>query len=257
MKRMKIEKIKIPSSKGNLSAVINYPEKITERLAILCSGYLDSKDYKGLSGFAETLSKHGYTTVRFDATGIWESDGVISEYNTTQYLEDVKNVLEYMIRRTNYKYILLGGHSRGGQVAILYAARDPRISLVVAIMPSSRRATKDQRYTDWMKTGFSISKRDLPGDENQTKTFRVPISYYEDTTRYDVIKDVKRVRGPIILIAGELDSSCAPESIKEIFDNANDPKKFVIIPGIGHDYRYNSNEVKLVDEEVLKLISEY
>ncbi len=252
---IKTEKTKIRSSKGRLTTIVHYPEKKTDKLAILCSGYLDSKDYNHLVSLAEMLCKQGYTVVRFDSTGIWESDGNISDYTTTQYLEDIKNVLEYVLRQSDYKHVLLGGHSRGAQVSILYAARDSRISLVLAIMPSSKRTTKiGQRYKDWKKTGISISYRDLPNNKNQKREFHVPYSHAVDKDQYDVLEDVKKIKVPIIFIAGELDDKCPPEFVKEIFDNANEPKKFITISGIGHDYHYNDNEVKLVNAEILKLI---
>src|SRR3989338_5134444 len=126
-----MEKVTIKNSLGkNISAIVTSPETKTDRLAILCPGYLDSKDYAHLVELAKTLVTKGYTTVRFDPTGTWESEGDISDYTTTQYLVDIKSVLEYMLREHNFKHVLLGGHSRGGQVAILYAARDARISLI-------------------------------------------------------------------------------------------------------------------------------
>jgi len=253
---MKIERMIVLSSKGNLAAVIHYPEKKTERLAILCPGYLDSKDYKGVVGLAEALSKHGYATVRFDPTGTWESDGTISDYTTTQYLEDIRNILEHMLRQAGYRHVLLGGHSRGGQVAFLYAARDPRISLVLGIMPSSKRTIMDQRYEEWMKNGFSVSHRDLPNNKDQIKEFRVPVSHLDDHNRYDVIEDMKRIRVPVILVAGELDNTCRPEYVRKIYDAANEPKIFVVIPGIGHNYRHNDAEVKIVNDKLLKMVVE-
>jgi len=114
-----------------------------------------------------------------------------------------------------------------------------------------------QRYKDWKETGVSISYRDLPNDREQKREFRVPYSHSIDKDRYDVVQDVKKIKVPIIFISGELDSQCPPEFVKEIFDNANEPKKFIIIPGIGHDYRFKDNEVKLVNEEILKLIKTF
>jgi len=252
---MKIKKVKIPSSKGNLAAVIYYPERQTEQLAIFCPGNLDSKDYKHMVDLANGLNKQGYTVVIFEPSGTWESDGDISDYTMTQYLEDVKNVLEYMLGQANFKYILLGGHSRGGQVSILYAARDSRISLVLGIMPSSRRTMMGKRYDEWKKTGFRVSLRDLPNDKSQKREFRVPFSSAEDVIQYDVVEDVKRIKVPIILIAGELDDTVLPEYVKEIFDSANEPKRFIIIPGIGHDYRFNDSEVALVNEKILEQLN--
>jgi len=248
---MKAIRTEIASSKGDLSTVIHYPKHETERLAILCPGYLDSKDYKHLVNLAEVLSKQGYTTVRFEPTGTWESEGDISDYTVTQYLEDIKNILEYMLRQSKYKYILLGGHSRGGQVSILYAARDQRISLVLGIMPSSGPIT-GQRRKEWGKTGVSVFQRDLPSDKEKKIEFRVPFRHVLDRDQYDAVRDAKKIRSPIILIAGELDDLVAPNDVKKIFDNSNEPKKFLVISGIGHDYRHNDSEVAMVNRRILE-----
>ncbi|MFH1525693.1 MAG: alpha/beta hydrolase [Bacteroidota bacterium] len=251
---MDTTKAKIPSTKGNLTIVIHYPKKKTDKLAILCPGYLDSKDYKHLVGLAEVLREQGYTVVRFEPTGTWESEGDISDYTTSQYLEDIKNVLEYMLSQAGYKQILLGGHSRGGQVSILYAARDSRISIVLGIMPSSGPIEGQQRE-EWERTGISISQRDLPDNKDKKIEFRVPFHHVLDKDQYDAVGDAKKIKAPIILIAGELDDLVRPDDVREIFDSANEPKKFLVIPGIGHDYRYNDNEVSMVNEKILEQVN--
>ncbi len=248
-----MKEIKIPNSEGkSIAAVIHYPEAKTERLSILCPGYLDSKDYEHLITLAEALVGRGYTVVRFNPIGTWTSDGDISEYNNTQYLKDIKSVLEYMLREGNYQHVLLGGHSRGGQVSILYAARDSRISLVVGIMPSSGPVT-GQRREEWKRDGFSVSKRNIPG-KVETIEFKVPFSHVLDRDKYDVVEDVKKVHVTVIFIAGELDILVPPKDVKEIFDNANEPKKFILIKGIDHEYRHNPPEVQLVNEKIMKAL---
>src|SRR3989344_9263934 len=250
-----MKKIKIPNSKGqNIAAVIERPEAKTEKLAILCPGFLDTKDYGHLVELAKALALKGYTVVRFEPTGTWESEGGISEYTTSQYLEDIKSVLEYMLNQTGYKQILLGGHSLGGQVSILYAARDSRISIVLGIMPSSG-PIQGQRREEWEKNGMSVSQRDLPNDKDKKIEFRVPFNHVLDRDQYDAVGDAKKIKAPIILIAGELDDLVSPDDVKEIFDNANEPKKFLVISNIGHDYRHNDSEVKIVNENILEQLN--
>lgn len=256
-----MKKIKSPTSKGDIAAVVHYPKNKTDRLAILCPGYLDTKDYDHLKILAEDLTREGYTAVRFDPIGTWESDGDISDYTTTQYLEDIKNVLEYMLKKNKYEHILIGGHSRGGKVSIIYAAKDPRISMVLGIMPSSVMNKKDDRLVCAKMLGFSISWRDLPKNKNRKiekkREFRVPYSHFQDSLKYNVLKILKRVRVPLILIAGELDKLIPLEEVREIFDKANEPKTFVIIPGIGHNYRHNTSEIRLVNDEIIKQLKVY
>lgn len=233
-----------------ISAVIHFPDIVAEKLAILLPGYLDSKEYPHLVALAEDLTERSYTTVRFDPTGTWESDGNIAEYTTSQYLQDIKDVLKYMLGKGNYLHVLLGGHSRGGQVSILYAARDPRISCVLGIMASSGPVTGQER-ANWAKAGVRVSWRDFPDRRNEKKEFRVSFSYALDMDRYDTAGDAKKIKAPIILAAGELDDVVSPDEVREIYDNANEPKEFLLLAGIGHDYRHNPEEVKRVNSAIL------
>ena len=125
---------------------------------------------------------------------------------------------------------------------------------IVAIMPSSKHTMTGQRYKDWEKTGMSISYRDLPDNKDKKREFRVPFSHVKDREKYDVMDAVKKIKVPIIIVAGESDIICLPVHVKEIFDNAHQPKNFVTIKSIGHDYRHSDSEVKLVNDEILKLI---
>ncbi len=239
------------SADKDIAAVIHYPEPPTDRLAILCPGYLDTKDYPNLVKLAKTLVLCGCTVVRFDPSGTWGSEGSISDYLTSQYLDDIRSILEYMLGQKNYAHIILGGHSRGGMVSILYAAQDPRISLVLGIMPSSGRPLTPPQLEEWERNGFSISLRDIPGSSEQ-KEFKVPYAYIIDRNNFNVVEEVKKVHVPIILMAGELDDIVPQEDVKRIFDQANEPKRFVLLNGIGHDYRRNPTEIDTVNEMTRK-----
>lgn len=256
MKYMKEVFQNIPSSRSGIASVIHYPENKTDKLAILCPGYLDTKDYAHLVGLANELCAKGFVVARFDPTGTWGSGGDISDYTTTQYLEDIKYVLDYMLARAQYKTILLGGHSRGGQMSILYAARDSRVNLVLGIMPSAGPVT-GRRREEWKMSGVSLSSRDVPADKSQRKEFRVPFNHVLDRDQYDAIADVKKINVPIVLISGELDDTVLPEKVKKIFDNANEPKKLFVLDNIGHDYRLNDDEVKLVNEKIMKQLAQF
>ncbi len=243
-----MKNIKIPSDKGNLDTTIHEAE--TDKLAILCPGFLDSKDYTGLRELACRLNECGYAVVRFDPIGVWGSAGDIADYNITQYLKDIKVALEYMLEKNNYTEILLGGHSRGGQMSLLYAARDSRITSVLAIMPSAG-PTKGIKRAKWEKIDY-VGKRDLPFDREKIIEFKVPFKHVIDRDQYDVLSDIKKIKVPIIIIAGEIDEIVPAAEVKELFDNANQPKTFISLPNIGHDYRLNDNEVTLVNQKILE-----
>lgn len=246
-----MEKIKIKTPQGYLSAAVHRPPEVSDKLAVLCPGFLDSKDYAHLVALAEMLCERGYTAVRFDPTGTWESSGNSADYDTTQYLEDVKTVIDHMYTESEYAHILLGGHSRGGRIAILYGARDPRISLALGIMPSHGYPGGPGRE-QWEKTGIKISQRDLPANDKEYREFQLPFSHVLDLDKYDTLSEAGKIKVPVILIAGELDELIPPEDVKILFDSIKGVKKMVIVPSIGHDYRRNEKEIKIVNDSIAK-----
>jgi pimeloyl-ACP methyl ester carboxylesterase len=253
---MNIENMRIPTTKGDVSASIHHPELETDRLAVLCPGFLDSKDYRHLVMLADRLCEEGFSVVRFDPIGVWESSGDISEYTMTQYLEDIRSVLEYMLGRGAYRQVLLGGHSRGGQMSILYAARDARITHVLGIMPSYGPIDGDRRE-EWERTGVCVSGRDVPGEESRKVEYRVPFSHVLDRDRYDVIEDLKKVHVPVLLFSGGQDDIVPSRIVEDIYDAANEPKCYVEIPGAWHDYRFDESVIQAVNDVILERLKPY
>jgi uncharacterized protein len=251
-----LQKINITTKKGNLSAVIHYPDELTEKLAILTPGYLDTKDYAHLIGLADALAGQGYTVVRYDPLGTWESGGTISDHTISKQLQDIRSIIEFMLGKNNYDHILLGGHSRGGLVSILYAVQDPRISSVLSIMSpySLVRTVNADKIQQWKKEGVRKSKRDVPGTSEE-REFNVPYSNLQDAEQYNALDEVGRLHVPLILVAGEKDDLITPAEVKMIYDKANEPKKMLVVEGIGHGYRRNSAEIQIVNNKILELIN--
>lgn len=250
------EKMTIPSRDGKyLSAVVHWPERVSSQLAILCPGHVDSKDYAHLVHLANSLTKEGYTVVRFDFLGTWESDGAIDDYSIQQQLSDIKTVLEFMLQKESFAHVLLGGHSRGGTVSILYAAVDPRVSAVLAIMSPFAlfRTVTSENLAKWKEKGFKISKRDVP-NSSKMREFRLPYSNMEEANRFNVLDYVGKLHVPVFLVTGERDDVVLPEEVKRIYETANEPKHFLSIKGIDHDYRHNDAEIEMVDKEILTLL---
>lgn len=249
---MNTTNIEIDGSKAHLATTVHHPARLTGKLAILCPGYLDSKDYHHLVGLADVLSQQGYTAVRFDPTGTWESGGEIADYTTTQYLTDIASVLEYMLQSGHNNDILLGGHSRGGVMSILTAAREARITQVLAIMPPASNSVTSKKRNVWQRAGWRVSQRDLPNHPTQHRSYRVPYSSLLDADRYDVLAAVQEAHIPILFVAGEEDDLVPPAEVHKLFTAASEPKRFLIIPGLDHDYRHNDDQVALVNQKIVK-----
>lgn len=258
---MSIKKLSIPNTLGQkLSAVAHYPEKNSDRLAVICPGYLDTKDYDNFIKLADDLSKGGFIAVRFDPSGTWESEGTPENYNLTQYLKDVQSIIDFIKKESALKTICVLGHSLGGLVSLLYASEHKDISSVIGIMPPYSmirpgKIRERDESSDWAKNGFAISKRDLPLQQKGKKEFRVPFSVIQDAYQYDILKVAQKITAPVLLIAGGIDTTIPKEDVQKIYTTLNEPKKIIILPNIGHNYRFNPEEILKVNREVINFLN--
>jgi len=69
--------------------------------------------------------------------------------------------------------------------------------------------------------------------------------------------EVSKIRKPVLILAGELDSHISLKQAKEVYLKANRPKQFIVVKGIGHDYRFSNKEVKLVNKYISDFIIKY
>lgn len=241
--------------KERIAAIITKPETEPKGLVIICAGYLDSKDHKHFSGLAEDLTKAGYTTVRFDPTGIWESYGTIEQYTIPQQLQDIQDITDYMFKEKAYKNIIVGGHSLGGFVALLYASSHSIVTKAFAIMSpyALNQVVKIENSIKWKNDGFRTSLRDIP-NTNEKKEFRVPVANFVDASKYNLLEIAPSIKIPILLIAGELDDSILPKNVEILYNKLGGYKKNVVIHGVGHIYRHKAEHIHLVDYEIINFL---
>ncbi len=250
-----MQKVKISTPLGKeIAANMYLPAVSTEKLVILCPGNLYSKDHAHMVTLAERLVESGYAVVSFDPLGTWESDGDICDYTIAGYLSNLEVVLEHMLKEGKYTRVLLGGHSRGAAVSILYAAKDHRISEVIGIMPSSLGPYSKERLELWEKNGCEVIPIEIPGS-TEKREFIVPFSCLRDRTDFKVVKASRELQVPLLVIRGEQDSVVTKEEVEDIFNNAGNSKNLIVIPEAQHEYWRNAEHMKLVNDIILQNLS--
>jgi isopentenyldiphosphate isomerase/dienelactone hydrolase len=230
-----------------LDATILKPKNDLGKLAILLPSFLDTKNYNHIKFLEKELNSIGYFTISFDPTGVWESDGTIEQYNMSQYLRDLENVIKFAKSKNKFDEIVLIGHSVGGQVAIFYASEHPEINTVISIMT----VFEDSLVKNWKEDSLRYSKRDLPNDPKSFKDFAIPFTYKKDKLKYNLDEALKNYKNNILVISGNSDTKADPKNVKKVYDMANEPKKYININGISHDYRQNIQEVKAVNKKII------
>eukprot|EP01067_Filipodium_phascolosomae_P002255 Filipodium_phascolosomae@DN233_c0_g1_i1.p1 len=125
--------IQITNKKGHkLNGVFTLSSRGSS-VAILCHGYMTNCTYPLMASLESALLPHVHV-VRFDFHGCGESEG-IEDWKYGGYLdevEDLRSAVEHF-RERGYTVAAICGHSRGGNVVLLYGIQYDDIPLVINV----------------------------------------------------------------------------------------------------------------------------
>lgn len=95
----------------------------------------DILNHKTFAVLADALTQNGYMVLRVDDRGIGRSTGIFSQATTADFADDVQASLDYLLSRpeADKKKTGLIGHSEGGMIAPMVAARRKEVNFIVLL----------------------------------------------------------------------------------------------------------------------------
>lgn len=233
-------KLFIKNRKGQKVSVLVEEVSNSKGLAIVMNGLGGFKEQVHMQVMADAFKENSYSVVRFDTTNSFgESEGSYEKATTTNYYEDLEDVIKWVKQQSFYKEpFILAGHSLGSLCIALYAEKHPKeikalapISTVVSGKLSAESPRRLETIKEWKRTGWEehISA--------EGKLKRLPWSHMEDRLKYDLMPNVSKLTMPVLLIVGEKDDSTPPEHQKILFDKLPGKKEIHTIKGSPHTFR--------------------
>lgn len=113
-----------------LSGILH--ETGSKQLVIVCHGFQSSKERIPMVNLAAALEKEGISAFRFDFAGNGESEGSFQYGNYRREAEDLRAVVQHF-HGENRVISAVIGHSKGGNVVLLYASKYNDVHTVVNI----------------------------------------------------------------------------------------------------------------------------
>ncbi len=115
-----------------LSGLLNRPAGVPKAYAIFAHCFTCGKDNPSARIIAETLVGQGIAVLRFDFTGLGNSDGEFSNTNFSSNVDDLVAAADFL-RAQELAPSLLIGHSLGGAAVLAAASRIPESKAVATI----------------------------------------------------------------------------------------------------------------------------
>ncbi|KAG7627663.1 putative feruloyl esterase [Arabidopsis thaliana] len=130
----KAKNLRMDPSKGIQEQRIVIPNRHNEKLVgllhetgstdivVLCHGFRSNKSNQIMSNVAAAIQKEGISAFRFDFSGNGESEGSFYYGNYNHEADDLHSVVQYFSNKNRVVPLILG-HSKGGDVVLLYASK--------------------------------------------------------------------------------------------------------------------------------------
>ena len=203
-----------------------HPGTRADVLVILAHGLTGNKDRPHLVALAEGLSALGWPCLRISYSGNGESEGRFEDSCITKEISDLQAVLDVIPHTTKVAYV---GHSMGGAVGVLTAARDLRIRTLVSLAGMTHTAAFVEREFGEITPGHGFMWDD--------KTSLLSVTYVDDLTSIqDTLSAAEAVIQPWLLIHGDADDLVPLQDGRDAFLAATCEKQWLEIPNAGHSF---------------------
>ena len=198
--------------------------------AIFAHCFTCNKNLAAVRNIGKALTSNGFGVLRFDFTGLGESEGDFGDTNFSGNVEDLIAAADYL--NDNYSApTLLIGHSLGGAAAIYAAAQVNSIKAVATIgAPSNPKHVQrllQSSVDEIKKNGKAIVN--LSG-----RDFTIKKQFLDDLERNTLSETVKNLRKPILIMHSPQDNTVGIKNAEEIYMAAHHPKSFISLDGADH-----------------------
>lgn len=207
------------------------PENVTiARYAIFAHCFTCGKDIAAASRISRALSARGIAVLRFDFTGLGNSDGDFANSNFSSNVQDllaaaVKLKSEYAAPQ------LLIGHSLGG-AAVLSAAQQIESIRAVATIGSPATA-KHVEHLFQAGTDL-IAKQGEASIGIGGRQFLIKKQLLDDIDRYNSTAGIKNLKAALMVFHSPVDKIVSIDQAAEIYQAARHPKSFISLDDADH-----------------------
>ncbi|MFT5064214.1 MAG: alpha-beta hydrolase superfamily lysophospholipase [Gammaproteobacteria bacterium] len=228
---MPSENIQFPGHSGEmLAARLDTPKGNIHGYALFAHCFTCGKDVLAAKRICAALADRGYAVVRFDFTGLGESEGNFSDTNFSTNVADLVAAAAFM-RQEYQAPSLLVGHSLGGAAVIVAAGQLDEVTAVATIAAPSEPAHVEKQFggqVDAIREAGELEV--LLGG----RPFLFKKQFFDDLERNPIRQHVRTLGCALLVMHSPQDAAVNIDNAKKIYETAKHPKSFVSLDNADH-----------------------
>lgn len=229
---MSLQKITFQNKEGqSLVGRIELPaDRHPHNFALFAHCFTCTKNLSAVKNISKALTANGFGVLRFDFTGLGESEGDFEDTNFSGNVEDLIAAAQYL-KTTYMAPTLIVGHSLGGAASIFAAGEIEEVMAVATVGAPSN----PQHVTHLLKSGLEEIEANGKAVINLSgRDFTIKKQFVDDLQTKSLPDTVRTMRKPLLVLHSPQDMTVGIKNAEAIYTAAHHPKSFVSLDGADH-----------------------
>ncbi len=225
------ERVHFEGANGDrLAARLEHPAGPPVAGALFAHCFTCSKDFKAVVRISRALAERGIAVLRFDFTGLGESEGDFADTTFSSNLEDLVAAARFMEGRYGGVEILIG-HSLGG-AAVLAVAR--RIESARAVATIGAPSDTGHLSETILRQAPELASQEQAEVNIAGRSFRIRRQLIDDLNEHTLRECIAELGRPLLILHSPVDEVVGIGHARRIYEAARHPKSLVALDGADH-----------------------
>lgn len=229
---MKSQKISFQNSNGeSLAARLELPvDRHPHTFALFAHCFTCNKNLNAVRNISRCLTLRGIGVLRFDFTGLGESEGDFENTNFSSNIQDLIDAAAYMEAEHGPVEIMIG-HSLGGAATLIAAGQIDSVKAVATIGAPAEPEHVRHLFQDSIE---EIKANGVANVHIGGRPFTIKQQFVEDLLEHDPYERIRKLKKALLVMHSPFDRTVGIENAKKIYQAAIHPKSFVSLDDADH-----------------------
>ncbi len=229
---MESRKVKFKNEKGEeLTGFLDLPiNQKAHNYVLFAHCFTCNKNFLAVGNISRALTFKGFGVLRFDFTGLGESEGDFADSNFSGNIGDLLSAAEYLANHYKPPTLLIG-HSLGGAAVIFAGNELPEVQAIATIgAPATlNHVTKliQNEINEINTKGFA--EVNIGG-----RSFNIKKQFLDDLASRELSTVISDIKKAILILHSPQDNVVEISNAEKLYISARHPKSFISLDGANH-----------------------
>lgn len=214
----------------SLSGSLELPNTEPKAYALFAHCFTCSKNLIAANVISKKLTANNIGVLRFDFTGLGNSQGDFSNTNFSSNVQDLLSAYKALGEQFKHPELLIG-HSLGGAAVLKAASLLPEVKAVATIAAPSSAAHLSHLF----KSELDQIVKDGKAEVNLAgRKFLIKKQLIDDLNEHNFLNEIKDLKKALLVMHSPIDDLVSIDNASEIFQAALHPKSFISLDHSDH-----------------------